>query len=164
MKRVITAPPQTADQKLEPMSAFQWSSKTVFLKILDDEVEALNVRIFRTSDPATGEPRAPYVAVATLQEDGIWRCYLTPLCFSDVSSDLKYDLIGVDSQGNSRHLGVGSLRVLVSHLTEAGTLPDVIPQDTYIYNPTTGFWHKLVATVDESGVITTAVEQEGVAR
>lgn len=164
MKRVITAPPQTADQKLAPVSAFQWSSKTLFLKVLDDEVEALNVRIFRTSDPATGEPRAPYVAVATLQEDGIWRCYLTPLCFSDVSSDLKYDLIGIDGEGNSRHLGVGALRVLVSHLTEDGTLPDVIPQDTYIYNPTTGLWHKLVATVDESGVITTAVEQEGIER
>ena len=164
MKRCITAPPQTADQKLEPMSAAQWSSKTVYLRILDDEIEALNVRIFRTGDPATGEPRAPYVAPATLQADGLWRCYLTPLCFSDVATDLQYDLIGVDADGNARHLGVGALRVLVSHLTEDGTLPNVIPQDTYIYNPTTGLWHKLVATVDESGVITTAVEQEGIER
>lgn len=164
MKCVITAPPQTADQKLEPMSAFQWSSKTLYLRILDDEIEALNVRIFRTPDPATGEARTPYVAVATLQEDGFWRCYLTPLCFSDVASDLKYDLIGVDSQGNSRHLGVGTLRVLTSHLTEDGRLPDIIPQDTYVYNPVTGLYHKLVAEIDESGVITTSVEQEGVER
>lgn len=164
MKRVVTAPPQTSDQKLEPVSAFQWSSKTLYLKILDDEIEALNVRIFRTPDPATGEPRAPYVAPATLQENGLWRCYLTPLCFSDVAKDLQYDLIGLDGSNNPRHLGFGPLRVLVSHLTQDGTLPDVIPQDTYIYNPTTGLWHKLVATVDESGVITTAVEQEGIER
>lgn len=164
MKRVITAPPQTADQKLEPMSAFQWSSKTVFLKILDDDVEALNVRIFRTPDPTTHEPREPYVAPATLQEDGFWRCYLTPLCFSDVATDLQYDLIGLDESGNARHLGVGTLRVLTSHLTEDGTLPDVIPQDTYIYNPTTQLWHKLVAEVDDQGVITVSVEQEGIER
>ena len=50
MKRVITAPPQTADQKLEPMSAFQWSSKTVYLRILDDEIEALNRSEEHTSE------------------------------------------------------------------------------------------------------------------
>jgi len=163
MKRVITAPPRTADQRLEPMSAFQWSSKTVYLKVLDDEIETLNVRIFRT--PAQdGTARDPYVAAATLQQDGLWRCYLTPLCFSDVASNLQYDLIGVDAEGNPRHLGVGSLRVLTSHLTEDGTLPDVIPQDTYIYNPATQLWHKLVAEVDDQGVITVSVEQEGVER
>ena len=164
MKTVVTAPSQTADQRLEAVSAFQWSSKTLYLKILDDEIEALNVRVFRTPDPATGEPRDPYVAPATLQEDGLWRCYLTPLCFSDVAKDLQYDLIGLDGSNNPRHLGFGPLRVLVSHLTQDGTLPDIIPADTYIYNPTTGLWHKLVATVDESGVITTAVEQEGIER
>ena len=164
MKHVITAPATTADRRLEAVSAAQYSSRTLYFDVRDDEIEALNVRIFRTPDPATGEARTPYVAVATLQEDGFWRCYLTPLCFSDVASDLKYDLIGVDSQGNSRHLGVGTLRVLTSHLTEDGRLPDIIPQDTYIYNPVTGLYHKLVAEVDESGVITTAVEQEGVER
>lgn len=164
MKRVITAPPQTADQRLDPMSAFQWSSKTIYLKVLDDEIETLNVRIFRTPNPTTGAPRDPYVAPATLQEDGLWRCYLTPLCFSDVATGLQYDLVGLDADGNARHLGVGSLRVLVSHLTEDGTLPDVIPQDTYIYNPATQLWHKLVAEVDDQGVITVSVEQEGVER
>ena len=52
----------------------------------------------------------------------------------------------------------------MSHLTEDGTLPDVIPQDTYIYNPTTGLWHKLVAEVDDQGCITVAVAQEGIER
>ena len=156
---VVTA----GDMKIDnPKYKSQFHTKAKMLG--HDEVEALNVRVFRTPDPATGNPRAPYVAPATLQEDGIFRCYLTPLCFSDVASDLQYDLIGLDAEGNARHLGVGTLRVLTSHLTEDGALPDVIPQDTYIYNPTTGLWHKLVATVDESGVITTAVEQEGVER
>lgn len=163
MKTVITAPPQTADQKLAPVSAFQWSSKTLYFRILDDEIEALNVRIFRMP-AADGTERTPYVAPATLQEDGIWRAYLTPLCFSDVASDLQYDLIGVDASGNARHLGVGALRVLDGNLTSEGTLPDIIPADTYLYNPTTGLYHKLIATIDESGVITTALEQEGVER
>lgn len=163
MKHVITAPATTADRRLEAVSAAQYSSRTLYFNVVDNEVEALNVRIFRT--PAQdGSARDPYVAAATLQQDGLWRCYLTPLCFSDVASDLQYDLIGVDAQGNPRHLGTGLLRVQESHLTEDGRLPDIIPQDTYIYNPVTGLYHKLVAEIDESGVITTSVEQEGVER
>ena len=101
MKHVITAPATTADRRLEAVSAAQYSSRTLYFDIKDNEVEALNVRIFRTPD-SEGNARAPYVAAATLQQDGLWRCYLTPLCFSDVSSDLNYDLIGIDGEGNSR--------------------------------------------------------------
>ena len=163
MKHVITAPATTADRRLEAVSAAQYSSRTLYFNIRDDEVEALNVRIFRT--PAQdGTARDPYVAPATLQQDGLWRCYLTPLCFSDIANDLQYDLIGVDAQGNPRHLGAGLLRVQKSHLTADGTLPDVVPADTYLYNPTTGLWHKLTADVDDQGVITVAVEQEGIER
>ncbi len=164
MKTVITAPSQTADGRLDPVTAHQWSSKTLYFAISDDEIEHLNIRIYRTPDPQTGAGRDPYVAAATLQADGIWRCYLTPLVFSDVSAALKYDLIGIDSEGNSRYLGSGSLRVLASDLTADGALPDVIPHDTYIYNPVTGLYHKLVAEVDAAGIITTAVEQQGVSR
>lgn len=35
-------------------------------------------------------------------------------------------------------------------------------RDTYIRNPVTGLFHKLVAETDESGVLTVAAEQEGV--
>lgn len=163
MKHVITAPATTADRRLEAVSAAQYSSRTLYFNVRDDEVEALNVRIFRTSAP-DGTARDPYVAAATLQQDGLWRCYLTPLCFSDVASDLQYDLIGVDAQGNPRHLGTGLLRVQESHLTADGTLPDVIPADTYLYNPSTGLYHKLTAEVDDQGCITVAVEQEGIER
>ena len=163
MKHVITAPATTADRRLEPVSAAQYSSRTLYFNIVDDEIEALNVRIFRTP-AADGTTRTPYVAAATLQQSGLWRCYLTPLCFSDVSSDLKYDLIGVDADGNPRHLGWGQLRVQESLLTADGSLPDIIPDDTYLYNPVTGLYHKLVAEVDEAGVVTVSVEQEGVVR
>ena len=48
MKTVVTAPSQTADQRLEAVSAFQWSSKTLYLKILDDDARP-------ASSPAYGE-------------------------------------------------------------------------------------------------------------
>ena len=161
---IVVVPPRTADRRIAPLAVAQYSSHTMYIKVIDPEIDGLNVRIFRTPDPQTGEPRAPYVAVATRQEDGLWRCYLTPLCFSDIADNLRYDVIGFDSRNYARHLGYGRLTVQVSYLTADGELPDIIPQDTYIFNPQTQLWHKLTAAIDEAGVITCDVEQEGIVR
>ncbi len=129
-----------------------------------DDIDDISVQIGRTADPNTHDPRKNFTAAATRQPDGSFRCYLSPFHFPDVSDALKYHVLGTDADANPRWLGSGALVVRDCPANGSAVTPDVIPDDAYAYNPVTKLYHKLVAEVDEDGVITVAVEQKGVAK
>ncbi len=128
------------------------------------DVAGLAVRIGRTEDPDTHQPRQDYTAVAARQADGTFRCYLSPFLFPDASGDLKYHVVGTDEEGNPRWLGTGALVVLECPTDGSADAPAIIPADTYVRNPVTGLYHKLTAEVNEHGEVTVAVEEEGIER
>ncbi len=128
---------------------------------IPDDIENLTLHIERIR--VEGEVRPNFVAAASRQDGGEFRAYLSPFYFPDVSDDLRYHVIGMDANGNPRWLGTGDLRVLENPANGAAVAPEVIPQDAYAYNPTTGLYHKLTAVILD-GEITIDVAQEGVAR
>ena len=130
-----------------------------------DDIESLTVEIERTPDPNTHQPRPNYTAAATRQTDGTFRCYLSPFYFPEIAPDLHYHVIGTDTAAptaNPRWLGTGDLRILKNPANGSSVAPEIIPADTYIRNPATGLYHKLVAEVNEDGELSVAIEKEGI--
>jgi hypothetical protein len=130
---------------------------------IPDDVEGMSVRIGRTPDPDTEEPRDDFAATAS-RAGGGYRCYLSPFMFPDASRTLHYHIIALDSSGNSRWLGSGNLEVLECPADGTPIAPDIIPADTYIRNPVTGLYHKLTAEVNDLGEIAITCESEGIQR
>ena len=127
-----------------------------------DDIDSLTVEIERTPDQNTHQPRPNYTAAATRQADGTFRCYLSPFYFPEIASDLRYHVVSTDKNGNPRWLGTGDLRILENPANGSSVAPEIIPADTYIRNPATGLYHKLVAEVNEDGELSVAIEKEGI--
>ena len=104
----------------------------------------------------------PISARGRMVQDGVWHVYAMPFCFPAAAGDLKYEIVCTDEGGNARWLGTGALAVLACSAAGSGEEPQIVPRDTYLRNPVTGLYHRLVAEVDEDGVLTVAVDQEGV--
>lgn len=151
------------DRPVETLYAGRLSSAVLVVGgDVPDDVEALSVLVGRTADPETGEARENLVAAASRRDDGTFRCYLSPFYFPDASDALSYHLVAADAEGGARWLGTGALVVLENPAEGSGAQPSVVPADTYVRNPVTGLYHKVLADVDEDGNITIGVEQEGV--
>lgn len=131
---------------------------------IPDDIDTMNIEVERTPDPTTHEPRPNFTCACAEQEDGTWRCYLSPFVFPDLSDALCYHVVGQDNNSNPRWLGTGALVVKENPANGSPIVPPVIPHDAYAYNPTTGLYHKMTAAVDEYGNIHIEVEQEGVQR
>lgn len=131
---------------------------------IPDDIESMAIEVGRTPDTSTtpATARANFSAACTKQDDGTWRCYLSPFHFPDLAEDLAYHVMGADESNNPRWLGTGVLAVRANPANGSPVAPAVLPKDAYAYNPTTGLYHKLTATVDEYGEISIAVEQTGV--
>lgn len=93
---------------------------------------------------------------------GEWKCYANGFFFPDAGK-AHYHVTAKTFKGDSVYLGSGVLRIIPSVLC-ADTANAIIPADTYIRNPNTGLWHKIVAELDESGQIVLATEQEGITK
>lgn len=152
-----------------PVCAVGRLSSAVFRFVGDIpcDVTGLSLQIGRTPDPATHEER-PNFCVAVEEIAGaasrMFRAYLSPFCFPDVSDYLGYHVMGTDANNNPRWLGTGNLRVLECPANGTPVPPEIIPQDTYVRNPVTGLYHKLVAELNEDNQIVVAVDPKGVER
>ena len=138
------------------------SSAVVVIHGMPADIEGAGI-VFGVA-PTGQTPHDPpvYRAVATRQADGTWRAYVSPFTFPTVGLSLEYSVVGADVHENPRWLGTGQLNVVDCPAAGSADAPDILPRDAYIRNPVTGKYHKLVAEVDEDGVVTVAIEQEGV--
>ena len=148
---------------LVPLFAGKLSSMTLAVSNVPADVTDLALVVGRTPD-VDGSARNPFKVAATKQTDGTFRAYCNPYCFPDEAANLWYSLVGTDESGNPRWLGTGKLKVLDNPANGSAVSPSIIPQDCYAYNPTTGKYHKITASLDEYGNISLDVESEGVAR
>lgn len=142
-------------------------SSAVFRIVGDipDDIDGITVQIGRTDDPTTHQPRQNFTVAANRNADGkTFRCYLSPFCFPDVSDALEYHVLGTDTNGNARWLGSGPLEVRDNPANGSPVPPEIIPADTYIRNPVTGLYHKLIAEVNDLGEITVAADPESIER
>lgn len=133
-------------------------------EIVGDLGSYLSIRMeFSRVDGSGGSRREPFAvaAVKNLRGDA-WSVYASPFCFPDADCGLEYQVVGKDSHGNDRWLGTGRLEVSACGANGSSEEPPIVPRDTYLLNPVTGLYHRLVAEVDEDGVLTVAVDQEGV--
>ena len=110
-----------------------------------------------------GDEKKRYTAAGTRQADGTFRVYLAPAYFPAESDHLKYHVLGMDAQENPRWLGSGMLRIFDNPADGSPIAPDILPRNSYAYNPQTGLYYKIVAEVNDLGEITLSTEQEGVA-
>ena len=148
---------------LVPLFAGKLSSMTLAVSNVPTDITDLALVVGRTPD-VDGSARAPFKVAAAKQADGTFRAYCNPYCFPDEAANLWYSLVGTDESGNPRWLGTGKLKVLDNPANGSAVSPSIIPQDCYAYNPTTGKYHKITASLDEYGNISLDVESEGVAR
>ena len=126
---------------------------------IPDDIEAIGVRIEYADDGST----ETYTAIGVKQADGTWRVYIAPAYFPAESTELKYHVIGTDSNGNPRWLGTGCLRIIENPARGSSVVPDIVPRNSYAYNPVTGLYYKIWAEVNELGEITLTTDQEGIA-
>ena len=156
--------PSRLNFPLAPLAAGRLSSAVLVIGgDIPDDIAGVAVQIERVQQQ--GEDRPNFNAGATRQADGTFRCYLSPFCFPDATDALHYHVMGTDERGNPRWLGSGALRVLGESTADGSPVsPDIIPSDTFVRNPVTGLYHKLVAEVNDLGELTVSAEQEGVAR
>lgn len=136
---------------------------------IPNDADTIAVQIGRTPDPQTQEPRTNYTAAASETTTAgsaarTFRCYLAPFYFPDEADTLEYHVVAIDTNGNPRWLGTGSLVVRDNPAYGSPVAPEIIPADTYIRNPVTGLYHKLTADVNEFGQVTVGVDSEGVER
>lgn len=138
------------------------SSAVVVIHGMPADIEGAGI-VFGVAPTGTTPHDPPvYRATATKQADGTWRAYVSPFTFPVVGLSLEYSVVGADGHENPRWLGTGQLNVVACPANGSADAPDILPRDAYIRNPVTGKYHKLVAEVDEDGVVTVAIEQEGV--
>ena len=136
---------------------------------IPDDADTIAVQIGRTPDPQTQEPRENFTAAASEtislgSAARTFRCYLAPFYFPDKADALEYHIVATDSNGNPRWLGTGPLIVRDNPADGSPVTPEIIPADTYIRNPVTGLYHKLIAEVNDLGEITVAADPEGIER
>lgn len=136
---------------------------------IPDDADTITVQIGRTKDPDTHEPRQNFTAAAReTTPDGsaarTFRCYLAPFYFPDEADALEYHVVATDTNGNARWLGSGPLIVRDNPANGSPVPPEIIPADTYIRNPVTGLYHKLIAEVNDLGEITVSADPEGIER
>ena len=117
---------------------------------------------------AGAKKKARKEAAAATEVEGqtprCFRAYFSTFLIPDISDALEYHIIGTDGHGNARWLGTGPLIVRDNPANGSPVPPEVIPADTYIRNPVTGLYHKLLADVNELGEITTYCDPEGIQR
>lgn len=133
---------------------------------ITDDVDSMDAEIERTTDPDTHQPRPNFTA-ATRQTDGTFRCRLSPFCFPEIAPDLHYHVTGTDTAAptaNPRRLGTGALRILGDPANGSSSSPEIIPADTYVRNPVSGLYRKLVAEVNEDGELAVAIDKEGISK
>jgi hypothetical protein len=93
---------------------------------------------------------------------GEWRVYASGLYFPD-EGRARYRVSARTPQGDSVHLGAGTLEIVPSSINvEESALP-IVPEDTYLRNPATGLWHKFTCTF-EDGMLTPNIAKEGITR
>lgn len=160
---IIHLNPDRLDLPLMPLYAGKLSSAVWIVDGAPDDIDSLAVLIGRTPGE-TGESRDDFSVAATRLSCGLWRAYISPFCFPDVSQSLDYNIVGTDSAVNPRWLGTGQLRVSDCPADGSPITPPIIPVDTYIRNPLTGLYHKLTADVNELGELTTTIDPEGIQR
>ncbi len=136
---------------------------------IPEDVNTIAVQIGRTPDPQTQEPRPNYTAAASETTPAgsaarTFRCYLAPFYFPDEADALEYHIVATDTNDNPRWLGTGPLIVRDNPADGSPVTPEIIPADTYIRNPVTGLYHKLIAEVNDLGEITVAADPEGIER
>ena len=117
-----------------------------------------NVEVhFATPTNASGTP-----VRCDAMPGGDWRVYASGIYFPD-EGKAKYRVTARTPQGDSVHLGEGTLRIVPSSLNvDAAAIP-IVPKDTYLRNPLTGLWHKLTCTI-EDGDMLPLISKEGITK
>lgn len=156
----ITLHPDRLDLPLAPCACGRLSSAVITVGgEIPDDIEAIAVDV----EYMDGDEKKRYTAAGTRQADGTFRVYLAPAYFPAESDQLKYHVLGTDAQENPRWLGSGMLRIFDNPANGSPIAPDILPRNSYAYNPQTGLYYKIVAEVNDLGEITLSTEQEGVA-
>lgn len=93
---------------------------------------------------------------------GEWRVYASGLYFP-ATGRAQYRVTARTPQGDSVHLGTGTLFVVDSSLNVDEAAAPIVPEDTFLRNPATGRWHKFTCRI-EDGEIVPELEKEGITK
>lgn len=156
---IIHLNPDRLDLPLTPLYAGKLSSAVWLVEGAPDDIASLAVDV----EYMDGGEKMCYTAAGTRQADGMFRVYLAPAYFPDVSQSLEYHVLGNDTNENPRWLGTGQLGIIDNPADGSPIAPDILPRNSYAYNPQTGLYYKIIAEVNDLGQITLSTEQEGVA-
>ena len=117
-----------------------------------------NVQVAFDSPSGASEAVVPCAALP----GGEWSLYASPLTFQ-ATGRVKYRVTARTPHGDSLLLGTGALSIVqtVENIDAAETA--IVPNDTYVRNPATGLWHKLMVSL-EDGELVPEIEKEGIMR
>lgn len=94
---------------------------------------------------------------------GEWKCYANGFFFPD-EGKAHYHVTAKTAAGDSVYFGKGKLIIMPSVINVKPGAVGIVPDETYVRNPKTGLWHKVIAELDENGEIVMATEQEGITK
>jgi hypothetical protein len=152
--------PDRLDLPLAPCACGRLSSAVITVGgDIPDDVGNLAIYV----EYLDGGEKKRYTAAGTRHADGTFSVYLAPAYFPAASDALRYHVVGMDDRDNPRWLGSGVLRIFDNPADGSPVAPDIIPRNSYAYNPQTGLYYKIWAEVNELGEITLTTDQEGIA-
>lgn len=117
-----------------------------------------NVQVhFGTPTNASGTP-----VMCVAAPGGDWRVYASGFYFPD-EGKAKYRVSARTPEGDSVHLGEGTLYIEPSSLNTDGAAIPIVPDDTYLRNPKTGLWHKFTCEMEGDNLLP-VLNKKGITR
>lgn len=148
--------PDRLDLPLAPCACGRLSSAVVTVGgEIPDDIEAIAVDV----EYMDGNEKNRYTAAGTRQADGTFRVYLAPAYFPAGSDQLKYHVLGMDTNENPRWLGSGMLRIFDNPADGSPIAPEILPRNMYAYSPTRKCYFKVIARENEYGEIQLDVDE-----
>lgn len=152
----ITLRPDRLDLPLDPCACGRLSSAII---TVGGEIPGDITGIAVAVEYMDGRDKKRYTAAATKQADGTFRAYLAPAYFPASSDQLKYHVIGMDTNENPRWLGTGLLRIIDNPANGSPVTPEILPRNLYVYSPTRQCYFKVIAKENEYGEIRLDVDE-----
>jgi len=151
-RNTVTLDPAEPNHPLKP--AWVGTNSAALFLFADVPADAETVKLYLTKVGAS----VPVYFVASQNEAGEWYALAGGANFPAAGQG-SYEVEITDGDGNAYWCGRGI--VTVQAASGGGTAGAGTPADTWIRNPATGLYHKLIVSVNELGEVSVGIDAQG---
>ena len=151
-RNTVTLDPAEPNHPLKP--AWVGTNSAALFLFADVPADAETVKLYLTKVGAS----VPVYFVASQNEAGEWYALAGGANFPAAGQG-SYEVEITDGDGNAYWCGRGI--VTVQAASGGGSAGAGTPADTWIRNPATGLYHKLIVSVNELGEVSVGIDAQG---